>query len=240
MKDPGLRNKWTPALQCDRIWYHLCFWLLVDEGIRSQGLFKNHQGISKITEGLYFENFICQSVLLLLNSRLQRADAKQKNAWRGSSNGDSHESLSDEDSKECGPKQRTTVLSQKHHSWTKVSSKLQNQKLSQWRFCVKKIISFNRIPPSLIHVDLTEITCITEGLLLDSRRWILLSWFKKSPIEGLFVRQNLAGMFHRIFVSTNQKETPTDFRWRIKNKHVKSCHVFFFAISLKCRDLFGL
>ena len=71
--------------------------------------FKNHQGISRMTEGLYFENFICQSVLLLLNSRLQRADAKQKNAGRGSSKGDSHESLSDEDSKEY--ESRTTNYS---------------------------------------------------------------------------------------------------------------------------------
>lgn len=50
------------------------------------------------------------------------------------------------------------------------------------------------------------------------------------------MRQNLAGMFHRMFVSKKRQEkTPTDFRLRIKNKHVKviKSHVFFSAISLK-------
>ena len=187
------------------------------------------QVFSKTTKAFQEWQKVCISKIsfasqcfFLLNSRLQRADAKQKNAGTGSSNGDSHESLSDEDSKECGS--QTTNYS----SWIKNIRTIAEQKSHQ-KYTIKNWVSDFCFCKKNHQLQQNSSITYPEGLLLDSRRWILLSWFKKkggdcfSPIEGLFVRQNLAGMFHRMFVSKKkQKETPTDLRWRIKKKHAKS------------------
>ena len=137
------------------------------------------QVFSKTTKAFQEWQKVCISKIsfasqcfFLLNSRLQRADAKQKNAGRGSSNGDSHESLSDEDSKECGS--QTTNYS----SWIKNIRTIAEQKSHQ-KYTIKNWVSDFCFCKKNHQLQQNSSITYPEGLLLDSRRWILLSWFKR-------------------------------------------------------------